>query len=62
MILYMYMYTCVCVLVVVQGLSYLTLHGVVHRDVKPGNILCSSSDDGRYSHVAIFSSFVFYFH
>lgn len=28
------------------GLHYLRLHGISHRDVKPGNILCKREDDG----------------
>ena len=45
---------CHNLLLVVHGLSYLTLHGVVHRDVKPGNILCSRSEDGGYFHMCCY--------
>lgn len=30
----------------VSGFTYLRLHGISHRDIKPGNILCNRQEDG----------------
>ena len=38
---------CCVVLCAVQGMNHLRENGVVHRDIKPGNIMRQVGDDGR---------------
>lgn len=37
-----------CDVLAVGGMKHLREHGFLHRDIKPGNILITQEDDGRY--------------
>lgn len=39
--------------IIAAGMKHLRDNGIVHRDIKPGNIMRHVQDDGRYTSIKI---------